>query len=290
MPPPTPTVLTRIDPAYPVLWRDADTVQFGLDGRIRLPLTAPWAEPLLQAMRSGFRRASFDVVAHGVGAPREAARALLQALEPVLITDPPPPAPIWLENVGLDDSRVQARMEIALRDEGVVTAARGAEGSVGIVLVRGAASAHQLALYMHDDLVHLPVAFEPGDTVVGPLIVPGRTPCLSCRDAHERERDAAWPSMHAQLIGADAGRITTARTAETAGVVAALVTEAAQGAQTRWVRISPDGRRAWRAATFHEECRCREQSFRSPRGIATVDALPGPPNATMRSPAFARPA
>lgn len=286
MPPMTPTTLTRIAPEYPMLWRDADTVQFGLEGGLRIDADEPWIEPLIQALRSGIRRSAFDVVAHGVGAPREAARRLLEMLEPILITDLPAPPPVWIESVDVDDSRVEARMEIALHDEGFSTAPRGAAPAVGIVLVQGAASAHRLAGYLHDDLVHLPVAFEPGAVVIGPLIVPGRSPCLACRDAHERDRDPAWPAMHAQLIGAHCGRITTARTAEAAGFIARLLRETDAG--PRSVRVSPDGRRTWREARFHAECRCREQSFRSPPGTATAGAPPALPIATTSARASAR--
>lgn len=297
MPPITPTTLTRIDPAFPMLWRDVDTVQFGLDGQfgpdgpdgvLRVSLSEPWVEPLLQAMRDGFRRSAFDVIAHGVGAPREAARDLLQLLEPVLRTDTPPLPAVWIESVNIDDSRVEARMELALRDEGFTVAGRAARGTVGVVLVHGAASAHQLARYLHDDLAHVPVAFEPGATTVGPLIVPGLTPCLSCRDEHERRRDPAWPSMHAQLIGADGGRVTAARTAEAAGLIARLLGEDDGAKHAKSVRVSLDGRRAWREVTFHEECRCREQSFRSLPRTGTAGAPLAPQTETTTAPAFLR--
>lgn len=264
--------MTRIDASFPMLWRDVDTVQFGLDAVVVVPLTEPWTEPLLQAMRTGFRRASFDVVAHGVGAPRQPARDLLQKLEPVLRTEGPPLPWVWVESVNLADSRVQARIDHALRDEGFVTVDRQARDAVGIVLVHGAASAHQLAGYLREDLAHVPVAFEPGGTTIGPLIVPGRTPCLSCIDAHERDRDPAWPSMHAQLIGATSVPITAARTAEVATLIARLLGEPDGAKLTKSVRITPDGRRVWREATFHEDCLCRAQTSRSLPGSGTASA------------------
>lgn len=270
MPPLTPPTMTRLDPAYPLLWRDVDTVQFGLEGKVLVSLSEPWIEPLLQALRDGFRRSSFDVLAHGVGAPREAARELLAKLRPVLRTDSLPPPPVWIESINMADSRVEARVENTLMDEGLLTAARAAPGAVGIVLVQGAASAHHLARYLHDDLAHLPIAFEPGGTTVGPLVIPGHTPCLACRDAHERDRDAAWPSLHAQLIGASSGHITAVRSAEAAGLAARILAESCGAKKTKSVRVSPDGRRGWRAATFHEECQCRGQSFRSPEGTETA--------------------
>jgi hypothetical protein len=35
--------------------------------------------------------------------------------------------------------------------------------------------------------------------VVGPLVVPGRTPCLRCLDLHRVDRDRGWPLVSAQL-------------------------------------------------------------------------------------------
>lgn len=288
MPPPSSPALTRIDPAYPLLWRDVDTVQFGLEARVVVPLSAPWVEPLLQAMRNGFRRASFDVLAHGLGAPRDAARALLQTLEPILRPDHVPLPPIWVESLNLGDSRVQTRTEHALVDEGFATVPRGTRDSVGIVLVHGAASAHQLAAYLREDLTHLPVAFEPGGTTIGPMVVPGLTPCLSCRDAHERDRDAAWPSMHAQLIGATAVAITPVRTIEAAALVARLLGEVDGAKLTKSVRISGDGRRLWSEVKFHADCQCRAQTSRSPRGTAKGDDPPAQKSATTTAPAFLR--
>lgn len=295
MPPPTPKTLTRLDPGYPMLWRGADQVQFGLDAVVRVPAAEPWVERLLQAMRRGYRAASFDVVAHGAGAPRDEARRLREALRPVLREDPPAAPPVWVESLNLADSRVETYVRAALADEGVPSCAPGAAGAVAVVLVHGAASARQLNGHLRDDVAHLPVAFEPGTTVVGPLVVPGRTPCLSCRDAHERDRDAAWPLLHAQLIGATSERITVARAAEAARLITRILRpERRVGAdafpESRAVRVRPDGTPVWHGVSFHEECRCREPSFRSRPGSEKADVPRALPRATRTRPAFAQPA
>lgn len=286
MSPITPPTLTRLDPAYPLLWRDVDTVQFGMEGSVRVSVSEPWVDRLLQSLRDGFRPSAFDVIAHGAGAPRDAARELLTALKPVLRTDPPPLPPIWIESLDMTDSRIAARTEIAMVDEGFRTTVRGHPGAVAVVLVEGAASARQFANHLRDDLTHLPIAFEAGGTTIGPLVVPGRTPCLSCRDGHERERDPAWPTLHAQLVGTASGRITAARTAEAAALAARILAE--PGRTSRSVRISPDDRRVWRSVHFHAECRCREQSFRSPEGSVTADAPLSLRNATTTAREFER--
>lgn len=50
-----------------------------------------------------------------------------------------------------------------------------------------------------DGVAHLPVRVRDGTGLVGPLVIPGVTSCLSCADLHRRDRDAAWPAIAAQL-------------------------------------------------------------------------------------------
>lgn len=52
------------------------------------------------------------------------------------------------------------------------------------------------------DLAHLPVVVQDPQVVVGPLILPGRGPCLRCLELHRCDRDAGWPALFAQ-IGCD---------------------------------------------------------------------------------------
>src|SRR5690606_20907905 len=131
MSPITPPTLTRLDPAYPMLWRDERTVQFGLEDLIRVELDAEWVEPLLQALRQGFRRSSFDLIAHRVGAPRDAARRLLALLRPVLRDDPPPPPFVWVESLNVADPRTEPRVRETLRDDGIRIGVRDDPETVG---------------------------------------------------------------------------------------------------------------------------------------------------------------
>ncbi len=48
-------------------------------------------------------------------------------------------------------------------------------------------------------VAHLPVRVRDGIGLVGPLVIPGVTSCLSCADLHRRDRDPAWPAVAAQL-------------------------------------------------------------------------------------------
>lgn len=286
MSPLSPKTITRLDPGVPLLWRDSDTLQLGVDGDIRLSVDEPWIVPLLARMADGFRMNTFDVIAHGAGAPRQEARQLLSRLRPLLIDDPAAPRSAWVESVGITDGRCEYRMREALADEGVQPGDRQDPSHCGVILVQGAAAALHLSSYLRDDIAHLPVALERGRTTVGPLVVPGETPCLSCRDGHERDRDPAWPRLHAQLIGRSPGPVSTARIAEAATLAARLLADGATAGTI--VEVSEAGGRVWRSVAFHEECRCREQRSRSLRESATAPAPLAPRNATTTATVSAR--
>jgi bacteriocin biosynthesis cyclodehydratase domain-containing protein len=48
---------------------------------------------------------------------------------------------------------------------------------------------------------HLPVLIRETTAVIGPFVLPGRTPCLRCVELTRGDRDPAWPVLAAQLIG-----------------------------------------------------------------------------------------
>ncbi|MDQ1294455.1 MAG: hypothetical protein QG608_2338 [Actinomycetota bacterium] len=47
---------------------------------------------------------------------------------------------------------------------------------------------------------HLPVLTGPTGTVLGPLVLPERGPCLRCLDLHRSDRDPRWPRVLAELL------------------------------------------------------------------------------------------
>jgi len=57
---------------------------------------------------------------------------------------------------------------------------------------------------MGSGIAHLPVAVREADVSVGPLVLPGRTPCVRCCDLHAADVDDAWPRLAAQLREAHA--------------------------------------------------------------------------------------
>jgi len=50
------------------------------------------------------------------------------------------------------------------------------------------------------DVPHLSVVIGEAGATVGPLVLPGRGPCLRCLELHRADRDPAWPRLLAQLL------------------------------------------------------------------------------------------
>jgi bacteriocin biosynthesis cyclodehydratase domain-containing protein len=61
---------------------------------------------------------------------------------------------------------------------------------------------------MRDSRPHLLVRMREGEALLGPFVVPGRTACLRCVDAHLADGDPCWPLVVAQYAGRDAGERT----------------------------------------------------------------------------------
>ena len=58
---------------------------------------------------------------------------------------------------------------------------------------------------MRDSRPHLLVRMREGEALLGPFVVPGRTACLRCVDAHLADRDPCWPLTVAQYAARDGG-------------------------------------------------------------------------------------
>jgi hypothetical protein len=128
--------------------------------------------------------------------------------------------------------------------------------------VADAAAADRL---LATDVPHLSVVIGEAGATVGPLVLPGRGPCLRCLELHRADRDPGWPQLLAQLLsGRRGGRQTEESTC--ASLTAALaclqvlghldgVRSPAALAATLEIEL-PDGlvsRRDWPA---HPACGC----------------------------------
>ncbi len=99
---------------------------------------------------------------------------------------------------------------------------------------------------------------------VGPLVEPGRGPCLRCLDLARRDADAAWPVIAAQLAGRPAASRTARASMDAAALAVAIVDDrlahgsvALSDASFTLSRERPAGLPRRRRHAAHPECGCR---------------------------------
>jgi bacteriocin biosynthesis cyclodehydratase domain-containing protein len=95
-----------------------------------------------------------------------------------------------------------------------------------VVLADEAPDPGVLAELVAERTAHLPVRLRDGVGVVGPLVLPGRTACLTCLDLQRGALDPGWPMIAAQLVGqrgaADPACVAATAAFGTAQALAAL--------------------------------------------------------------------
>ena len=121
---------------------------------------------------------------------------------------------------------VRARCPLVLTDPheplAALTQGGAAAADVVVVVAAGAVDAA-----VGDDLVdaavpHLAVLWREGTTAVGPLVRPGRSPCLRCLEHHRADRDPGWPRVARQLGAVVPGTRTRPEETALSAVTAAL--------------------------------------------------------------------
>ena len=148
-----------------------------------------------------------------------------------------------------------------------------------VVLADGArpdpSAAQRLVL---DGRAHLPVAALDGTGTVGPLVVPGATPCLRCDDLVRADADDAWARVAAELVGRR-DPVPVALAAATAalavGEVLAVLDDGAPASRGAVVTLAPDGARRVRPVRRHPDCGCRALARRRGRVTGGAEVTPG---------------
>jgi bacteriocin biosynthesis cyclodehydratase domain-containing protein len=207
-----------LDPAMPVLLRPDGAVQVGWDPRravlVRAPsgLTPSGLATVLRALAAPMRFDEARRLAglHGL-ADGDGFSGLLDGLVRSGVLRPE----------GADDRRAGRALSIRVHGDGPLSGlladglrcsgarvgttahgnAVGAAAGVDLVVLSDALTADPRLVreLQGAGVPHLPVLVRDGAGVVGPLVIPGRTSCLTCADLHRTDRDPAWPALAAQL-------------------------------------------------------------------------------------------
>jgi len=226
-----------LNPARPVLLRPDGSVQIGWDPRravlVHPPpgLTAAALAGLLRSLQVPAAAEDVAARAQALGLSSDAVADLLDTLTAAGAVTVAAARPctrsvsVRIHGRGpLSDLLAGAlrcsgtRVSRSSRRHAVVTA----EHTDLVVLADTLVSDPRVLRDLHTARVpHLPVRVRDGTGLVGPLVIPGVTSCLSCADLHRSDRDAAWPVLAAQLRHV----VTTADRATVLGTAALALTQ-----------------------------------------------------------------
>lgn len=207
----------QLNPSMPVLLRPDDTVQVGWDPRRAVVVTPPagLTATTLAALLRGLQTAATEdelcTRATQLGVPDSAGAGVVTDLLDAL------------RRAGVLTARRAAARSVTIRIHGRGPLSDLLTGALRCTSTRVTQSSQPHAVVTADradlvvltdaliadprvvrdlhaaDVPHLPVRVRDGTGLVGPLVIPGVTSCLSCADRHRRDRDAAWPAVAAQL-------------------------------------------------------------------------------------------
>lgn len=248
-------MFVRIDPSIPVVWRDTDTVQFGLDpvyGRLG-PLRTIDARGIAELIR-GTSLNRLASVLGGVAAARELIascgdvfqrppRATLPRLAVVgIVPGTDTIAQTW---VGATQSTLVAQSSHDLA---------GADVDFVILVSHFVVSPIDIQPWLGRDINHCAIVFGESSVRVGPVVVPGHSACIRCVELTHVDNDATWSAVAPQVwrksAAADSTELAVHAAAESLGMFPM------GGGYS--VRI--DGLTFGRVVSphaFHPECGCR---------------------------------
>lgn len=287
--------MLRLDPAYPAVWRDTATLQFGVDAVVVLDEPAPWQQRFIRELELGVPEIAVDGIAAACGVPDGQMTTFLRLLRPALETaNAHGPQRVRLQMPDGDRFPHADAVAAALDASGWRVAAiewprptRPDDVETPVVLLaHHVVEPRRAAALVSSDIPHLPIMFTAGRAEIGPLVRPGHTPCLACGHEHRRERDPEWPRIASQLLGSPAADISPALAYEAGVAAARMLTEPGRRRAGHSLLIRGDSlQRRWRAHSPHEACLCQSLAE---NGRASAPAALNP--ATTTATEFALPA
>lgn len=106
------------------------------------------------------------------------------------------------ESVAADLQRLVVQAGLCVAVEG----ATAGPSDIGVLVGVGEPRRERADSWVRDGTPHLVVRLTEGHALVGPFVVPGKTACLRCIDAHHTDADSSWPLLveqYARLTSLD---------------------------------------------------------------------------------------
>ncbi len=287
----------RLDPRRPLLWRDPSTLQVGAD-----PVLAVLADVddarlrLVESLAVGVTRERLLQLAEHLGVRSTQVDALLTGLEGALRSDDTGASigageltgaaaqPLAVVGRGVGAERVAAVLAEAGHPIALLTPAADLprpRRAAAVLVSTHVVDPHEHARWLRRDVPHLPIVFSEVAVTVGPLVLPGASPCLVCVERQRARHDPARAAIAAQLWGAPAAAETP-----TLALEAALIARGMLRSRSTATSVRLDAETATRTAQAWQrdvDCTCRGFSPRAEpaarRETDSEPARPAPPTA-----------
>lgn len=269
------TIILRLDPAFPPLWRSPDVLQFGSQAVVEVSPVDAWQLRLLHELAAGVPESAVMVWADILRVDPARVREFLGRLSPALLRVDPdllaePPRVVLHSPRAAADARMLAAVRTVCTDAGITVVetatTRGAPSAgdagrastilpaqgtadLAIVLAHHVVDPRTSAALLAAETTHLPVVITATGVQVGPLVVPGQTACLHCAELYRIDRDPSWPVLATQLLELVAPAPAPLVAIEAAAVIARFVAAATSGVATTGVATSDTSDRQLRASS-----------------------------------------
>jgi bacteriocin biosynthesis cyclodehydratase domain-containing protein len=261
--------VVRLDPKLPVLWRTPTSLQVGLDpARVVMTDVSPLQERLLAAVVTGTTESALETLAGRTDFAREEVRRLLTALDPALERSAPPArGHVAVCGTGPTAERIGTLLGSGGIRVSIVQDERAAgtlDADLAVLVGHYVLAPWHLSFWLRRDVPHLPVVFSDTGVRVGPVLTPGRGPCLYCLELTRSDEDPAWPALATQLLGRRSAAETPLLSTE-ASVLALRRVLSALGtgddADRDAVTLTLSGTSSRHAPARHDGCLCSAEAL-----------------------------
>lgn len=192
-------MFVQIDPRVPLVWRDHNSAQAGIDPpRVRIDgIDDVTARALAELVRG----TSTQKLTALLG--QDASSRIRLQLQPVLGITPPRPLGC-VAVIGRSDAVIPIAETIAPAFGTLIVAPQSHEVDISavdlaILVSDFVVSPMDVQPWLGNDKAHLTVTFTESSALIGPLVKPGESACVSCVELERIDADPAWSAIAPQV-------------------------------------------------------------------------------------------
>jgi len=260
--------MLRLNPRLPLVWRTPTSCQFGsLVPVAVLHELTPNDERALAVLHEGALLSTLRALASHWHMSDIELDHLLSLLTPALEESKQDEAPLRVLIEGSSDG--QGEIFEVLSDDFLVSHAQQASSATSaldpdivVIVADFVAPLATAGFWLRRDIPHLIVTNHEDGVRIGPLVVPGVSPCTYCLDTQHSQSDECWSAIATQLMFARAPRPSTTLRYRVASEIHGVIQRWQSDQEILRARIHVASRPTTsvnpsRAVPFSDECQCQ---------------------------------